>query len=176
MNVIDFIVIIIIGFFLTNFSIEKFQEGYTNKKSQIQALNDTNSIKLKNVTIEINTTMEKYDKLNSRIIASKKGDELGKKLKCGNHSSLPCGPPVTPLSPRKPKPGCPAKIIWPKGIDETKSKNINDATDDVNKMLNIRKQILEVYVTALHIEEAGNVIDDNLQILTSGKTTQLTSL
>lgn len=186
MNAIDFIVIIIIGFFLTNFSIEKFQEGFKGNKS-IRTLNVINSKTLEEVTKDINTTMKKYKRLNDKLTAgnSTTQAELNDKLKYNKHSSLTKGPPVTPLRERKPKRGCPnnnAKINWPTGLDETNSKVANKASNDKDfkndfkNMLNNRLLLLDVYVDALFIEEAGNVIHDNLQILTSGKKTQLKSI
>lgn len=182
MNVVDFIVIIIIGFFLTNFSLEKIQEGITSNKSipvQIKILNKTNSASLQTVKAALKVTFEKYKTLNSKLTSGKHGgDELRKTLTPANHSSLTSDPPVKPLPKRPPKLGCTSKPIWPTGIDKTKTNHTNNMEGDKDfaNMLKVRHELMEVYIDALFIEEAGNIINDNLQILTSGGKEQLKSI
>lgn len=76
MNTTDFLVIIIVGFILTNFAIDKIQEGFdVNSESSINDLirkiktgNVANQQNVKNVTTKINDILKKYNTLNMHLM------------------------------------------------------------------------------------------------------------
>tara|TARA_B110000046_G_scaffold143511_1_gene150500 strand:- start:5470 stop:6090 length:621 start_codon:yes stop_codon:yes gene_type:complete len=192
MNTTDFLVIIIVGFILTNFAIDKIQEGFdVNSESSINDLirkiktgNVANQQNVKNVTTKINDILKKYNTLNMHLDAHANSQKLSEITSCKSHKSIPCGPPSPPLPNRPPKSGCPNKhteITWPTPINqdsknadpgkplisEVDSVQVNDwrktYLKEKQNTENIEMSFIKAYNIAQSINSLGNTINAKLQ-------------
>lgn len=97
MNAIDFIVIIIIGFFLTNFSIEKLQEGFNDGE------------------LDLSNMLKKYEQLDKLLEMNAKGANRLNNTTCKNskHTTIPkCPSNQNSSSQTQLKPDC-LPTEWP---------------------------------------------------------------
>lgn len=192
MNTTDFLVIIIVGFILTNYAIDKIQEGFDiNSKSSINDLirkikteNVANQEKAEKVTTKINDTLKKYTTLNMHIDAHATSQQMSKTTSCKRHKSVPCGPPSPPLPNRPPKSGCPNKhseIKWPKPINQDShhpdtGKPLISKIDSIQvenwkktylqekqNTENTEMSFIKAYNIALSINRLGDAINAKLQ-------------
>ena len=190
MNITSFLVLIIIGGILTNFTFDKLIEGMENNDSidelikKVETHNEKNKNSVEIVNLKVNELLKKFNNLKGRLEYHKQSKEISNATNCKKHISVPCTSTSTQMINTFPKKGCPNKntdIEWPKQVilnnkGKRQTKPLISKVDsiqveswkksyfkDLQNTRNIEKDFITAYNNVTSIDNIGNEINVHLQ-------------